>query len=321
VAKVPAEQVHRTAHDVEIAAPAAVVYGLVSDAVRWPLFFPPNVHVEQLESGGGHERLRMWATANGTVKSWTSRRRLAAADRRVDFRQEVSAAPLTGMGGSWIVEERGESASRLVLLHDFTVGGDRPEDVAWVERATDTNSRAELGRVRDLAERWRRLDALTLSFEDTVRVQGPAEPVYGFLRDVADWPRLVPHVDRLDLAEDTPGVQVMAMDTRTADGSVHTTESIRVCFPDTFRIVYKQTATPALMDAHTGVWSVVPDGTGATVTSRHSVILREEAIEPVLGAGASLAQARRYVREALGRNSTATLNLAKRHAESARAVR
>ncbi|MDN3027284.1 aromatase/cyclase [Streptomyces sp. S.PB5] len=312
-----AEQVHRTAHEVEIAAPATVVHGLISNAVHWPLFFPPNVHVEQLESDGTQERLRMWATANGTVKSWTSRRRLDAAARRVDFRQEVSAAPLTGMGGSWIVEERGASSCRLVLLHDFTVGGDRPEDVAWVERATDTNSRAELGRVKNLAERWTRLDDLVLSFEDSVRVQGPPEPVYDFLHRVADWPELVPHVDRLDVTEDSPGVQVMSMDTRTADGSVHTTESIRVCFPEALRIVYKQTATPALMDAHTGAWSVVSDGTGATVTSRHSVVLREEAIVPVLGEGATVEQARRYVREALGRNSTATLHLARQHAESA----
>ncbi|WP_329297198.1 aromatase/cyclase [Streptomyces sp. NBC_00659] len=314
------ERVHRTSHDVEIAAPAAVVYGLVSDAVQWPLFFPPNVHVQRLESDGTDERLRMWATANDTVKSWTSRRRLDPAGRRIDFRQEVPASPLTAMGGSWIVEERGGS-SRLVLLHDFTVDQDRPEDVEWVERATDTNSRAELGRVRDLAERWTRLDALVLSFEDSVRVKGPGRPVYDFLHRVADWPRLVPHVDRLDLAEDIPGVQVMAMDTRTADGSVHTTKSVRVCFPDTLRIVYKQTATPALMDAHTGAWSVVPDESGVIVTSRHSVVLREEAIRPVLGEDASVEQARRYVREALGRNSTATLNLAKQYAESALAPR
>lgn len=318
--KVSAEQVHRTTHDVEIAAPAAVVYSLISDAVKWPLFFPPNVHVEQLESDGTDERLRMWATANGTVKSWTSRRRLDGAGRRIDFRQEVPAAPLTGMGGSWIVEERGQSSSRLVLLHDFTVG-DRRGDAAWVERATDTNSRAELGRVKELAELRPRLDALVLSFEDSVHIEGPAEPVYDFLHRVGDWPRLLPHVDRLDLTEDMPGVQVMAMDTRTADGSVHTTESIRVCFPGAGRIVYKQTATPALMDAHTGAWSVVADEAGVRVTSRHDVVLREEAIGRVLGADATVEQARRYVREALGRNSTATLHLAKQHAEAALAPR
>ncbi|MET9424887.1 aromatase/cyclase [Streptomyces sp. NPDC006540] len=312
-----AERVHATTHEVNVAAPAGVVYGLISDAVQWPLFFPPNVHVERLEFDGDSERLRMWATANGQVKSWTSRRVLDPARRRIEFRQELPASPVQSMGGTWIVEPLDANRSKLTLLHDFTVAGDNADDVAWVERATDTNSRAELANLRQLAERWSQLDDLVMSFEDSVRVNGPAELVYDFLYRVADWPQLVPHVSRLDLTEDQPGVQVMAMDTVTADGSTHTTESVRVCFPHAQRIVYKQTATPLLMSAHTGEWSVVPDETGVTVTSQHSVVLRPENIEPVLGPDADVQTARRYVREALGRNSGATLALAKKHAESA----
>ncbi|MFC7310276.1 aromatase/cyclase [Streptomyces monticola] len=311
------ERVHSTAHEVNVAAPAGVVYGLIADATRWPWYFPPNVHVEQLEFDGKQERLRMWATANGQVRSWTSRRVLSPALRRIEFRQELPAAPVKTMDGTWIVEALAPEQSRLTLLHDFTVEGDDPEGVGWVERAVDSNSRTELGHLRQIAERWARLDELVLSFEDSVRVHGPAELVYDFLYRVRDWPELVPHVSRLDAVEDQPGVQVMSMDTTTADGSSHTTESVRVCFPHAGRIVYKQTATPALMAAHTGEWSVEPDESGVTVTSQHSVVLREENIESVLGAGADVSQARRYVRQALGRNSTATLNLAKRHAESA----
>ncbi|QIP82849.1 cyclase [Streptomyces sp. Tu 2975] len=312
-----AERVHATTHEVNVAAPAGVVYGLISDAVQWPLFFPPNVHVERLEFDGDSERLRMWATANGQVKSWTSRRVLDPARRRIEFRQELPASPVQSMGGTWIVEPLDANRSKLTLLHDFTVAGDNADDVAWVERATDTNSRAELANLSRLAERWSQLDDLVMSFEDSVRVNGPAELVYDFLYRVADWPQLVPHVSRLDLTEDQPGVQVMAMDTVTADGSTHTTESVRVCFPHAGRIVYKQTATPLLMSAHTGEWSVVPDETGVTVTSQHSVVLRPENIEPVLGPDADVQSARRYVREALGRNSGTTLALAKKHAESA----
>ncbi|MEU0370875.1 aromatase/cyclase [Streptomyces sp. NPDC006283] len=312
-----AERVHATTHEVNVAAPAGVVYGLISDAVQWPLFFPPNVHVERLEFDGAGERLRMWATANGQVKSWTSRRVLDPEQRRVEFRQELPATPVKSMGGTWIVESLGANRSKLTLLHDFTVADDAPDDVAWVERATDTNSRAELANLQQLAERWSQLDDLVLSFEDSVRVNGPAELVYDFLYRVGDWPELVPHVSRLDLTEDQPGVQIMAMDTVTSDGSTHTTESVRICFPHAGRIVYKQTATPLLMSAHTGEWSVVPDETGVTVTSQHSVVLRPENIESVLGADADVQTARRYVREALGRNSSATLNLAKKHAESA----
>ncbi|MFF3395029.1 aromatase/cyclase [Streptomyces sp. NPDC002669] len=311
------ERVHRTTHSVEVAAPAGVVYGMISNAVQWPLFFPPNVHVERLEFDGRDERLRMWAVANGQVRSWLSRRVQDPEARRIDFRQQHPQAPVETMNGSWTVQERPGGTSLLTLLHDFTVIDDRPEDVSWTERAVDTNSTAELTQLKRLAERWTRLDELVLSFEDAVRVKGPAELVYDFLYRVGDWPELVPHVARLDLTEDAPGVQVMAMDTRTADGATHTTESVRICFPHAGRIVYKQTRTPALMEAHTGEWSVLPDESGVTVISQHNVVLREEAVERVLGEGADLARARRYVREALGRNSTATLNLAKRHAESA----
>ncbi|MEU0580166.1 aromatase/cyclase [Streptomyces griseoincarnatus] len=307
----------RTSHSTEVAAPAGVVYGLISDAVRWPLFFPPNVHVERLEFDGTHERLRMWATAGGEVRSWISRRLQDPQARRIEFRQSHPQAPVESMLGIWQIEELPGGTSRLTLLHDFTVYGDRAEDVAWVEQAVDTNSRAELAGLKGLAERWRRLDELVLSFEDTVHIDASEEAVYGFLYRVGDWPRLIPHVARLDLTEDTPGVQVMRMDTMTADGASHTTESVRVCFPHAGRIVYKQTVTPALMEAHTGEWSVVSDETGVTAVAQHSVVLREDAVERVLGPGADLAQARRHVREALGRNSTATLELARRHAESA----
>ncbi|MEU6862350.1 aromatase/cyclase [Streptomyces sp. NPDC046876] len=311
------QRVHRTSYAVDVAAPAGVVYGLVADTTQWPLFVPASIHVERLDFDGVQDRFHMWATANGTVRSWLSRRTLDAEARRIDFRHELPAAPTTAMGGSWSVEPRGADRCRLVLEHDFTVAGDRPQDVAWVRRATDDNSRAELDRLKETAEQWTRLDGLLLSFEDAVRVDGPAELVYGFLYDVADWPRLIPHVARLDVTEDEPGVQRMSMDTVVADGSAHTTESVRVCFPHAGRIVYKQTATPALMAAHTGEWSVIPDETGVTVVSQHSVLLREEAVERVLGAGTTLAEARAYVRGALGRNSTATLELAKRHAENA----
>ncbi|MET9412414.1 aromatase/cyclase [Streptomyces sp. NPDC002935] len=312
-----AERVHRTTHQVSVAAPAGVVYGLIADALRWPLFFTPTVHVEQLEFDGGRERLRMWATANGRVTSWTSRRTLDPQHRRVAFRQELPAAPLRSMAGTWTVDALTPDRCRLTLLHDFTVDGDRLDEVAWVRRATDTNSRAQLDDLRHLAERWGRLDDLVLSFEDTVRVHGPAELVYDLLYRIGDWPELFEHVTRLDHTEDEPGVQIMSMDTRTPDGPSHTTRSVRICFPHAGRIVYKQTATAPLLAAHTGEWSVVPDERGVTVLAQHSVVLREENITTVLGEHADVHQARRHVRQVLGRTSTTILGLARRHAHSA----
>lgn len=315
---VTGERVRRVAHSVGIDAPAGVVYGLVADAVRWPLFLPTSVHVERLEFDGVQERLRVWTTASGRrTRSWVSLRLQDPQARRITFRRQHSPAPVETMSGTWTVEEQGDGTSLLTLLHDFTVTGDRGEDLDRVARALDADSAAELAGLKRLAERWHRLDDLVLSFEDAVRVKGPPELVYDFLYRVSDWPGLLPHVTRLELTEDTPGIQAVTAGTRAADGTVHTTESVRICFPHAGRIVHKHTVAPALLAAHTGEWSVLPDETGVTVVSQHSVVLREEAVERVLGPGADLTQARRHVRETLGRDSRTTLQLARRHAESA----
>ncbi|MFE7778572.1 aromatase/cyclase [Streptomyces sp. NPDC057445] len=311
------DRVQRTSYAVDVAAPAGVVYGLIADTTQWPLFVPPSVHVERLEFDGTSDRFRMWVTADGGVKSWISRRSLDPGRRTIDFRQEVPAAPATSMGGRWAVEELGRERSRLTLVHDFTAADDCPAATEWLTRATDSNSRAELAQLKETAELWTKLDDLRLTVEDSVRIHGPAELVYDVLYGVEDWPGHLPHVDRLDVREDQPGIQVMSMESRTADGAVRTTGSVRVCFPHAGRIVFKQTATLPLVAAHTGEWSVVPDETGVTAVATHNVLLREEAVGALLGPGADIAQARRHVHEALSRTSTATLDLAKRHAESA----
>lgn len=311
---------HQTVHETAIAAPAEVVYGLIADAQRWPVHFTPTVHLERTELDDRTERLQIWATANDSVKSWTSRRVLDPDAFRVEFRQEVSAPPVAAMGGVWTVRPAGPSASTLVLTHDFeAVDGDSAA-VAWITEATDRNSTAELARLKRTAEQADRLSELVFSFADSVRVRGEADLVYTFLRDAGRWPVRLPHVDRLEMREDVPGIQLMAMDTRAADGSVHTTESIRICFAPS-RIVYKQLVTPALMTAHIGEWLVEPGEDEVLVTSRHTVCLNESAIATVLGPDATTGTAREFIRRAVGGNSAATLALAKKFAETAASIR
>ncbi|MFD0023827.1 aromatase/cyclase [Streptomyces sp. NPDC058382] len=306
---------HHTLHSVAVAAPAEVVYGLVADVTKWPQYFGPNVHVEHLEQDASGERIRIWATANGSVKNWVSRRTFAPDSLRVDFRQEVSAPPVAAMGGAWVVSPVDGETSLLELHHDFEAVDDDPDGVEWINAAVDRNSAAELNNIKELAEQHADLDELVFSFEDTVHMKADGAEVFDFLNRADLWPERLPHVARLDLAEDEPGVQVMAMDTSTADGSVHTTESVRVVFaPD--RIVYKQTTVPGLMTAHTGRWTVVPADGGVDVTSRHTVTLKPGAVEKILGEGKTVADARAYVHRALSTNSTNTLKLARDHAEA-----
>ncbi|MFJ5281412.1 SRPBCC family protein [Streptomyces parvulus] len=313
--------VHRMAQHTPVDAPAGVLYGLIADALRWPVFLPPTLHVEQLEFDGESERLRMWVTAGGEIRSWTTHRVLDPVAHRVEFRQEVLPRPVTSMGGSWSVEPRGPERSLVTLRNDFAVRDNARTDVDWVKRATTDNSRAALANLRRLAERWRRLDHLVLSLEDTASVDAPAEDVYGFLHRFGNRPDALPGALALDIREHTPGVQLMTVRRPGRDGGARTTESVRIGFPHAGRIVYKDTldtGQPALLAAHTGEWSVEPDahGEGVTLVARHHAVLDEDAVRQSYGDGPdALARARQDLRTELARDSAHALRLAKEHTE------
>ncbi|MGW5869086.1 aromatase/cyclase [Streptomyces sp. NPDC055239] len=301
------ERVHSTAHEVTIEAPAGVVYALLTDSPRWPLHLRTTAHVERLEFDGRRERTRVWSTAGGRVDSWTSLRTLAPELLQVEFRQEQPTAPEHPLSGVWSVVPLAAQRSRLTLRYHFTTSAGDPAAV--------------LESLRRTAELWPRLDELALSFDDAVRIEGPAEPVYDFLYRVQDWPGRVPGVIRADVVEDEPGVQAVTMDTMEPDGSVQTTRSVRICFPHAGLIVHKQLTASGLLSAHTGEWSLVPDERGVTVSARQEVLLCPQTIEQVRGEGAGTAGARRHVRETLKGAGARVLALAKKHAESAVRVR
>ncbi|MCX4851919.1 aromatase/cyclase [Streptomyces sp. NBC_00893] len=313
-----APQEHRTLHSAAIQAPAEVVYDIIADVTRWPQFFAPNVHVEHLERDDTSERIHIWATANGEVKHWISRRELDRASLSVAFRQEVSQPPVASMGGKWVITPTSPAGCLLELYHDFTAVDGTAEGEEWIRAALDRNSAAELDGIKRIAELADQLGESMFTFDDTVHIDGAGKDVFDFLNRADLWPERLPHVARLELAEETPGLQVMAMDTRTADGSTHTTESVRVVFGED-RIVYKQTTVPALMTAHTGRWTIVPtERGGVDVTSRHTVIIKAEAVEKVLGEGKTVVDARAYIHRALSTNSTNTLKHARAYAEARR---
>ncbi|MEV5681958.1 aromatase/cyclase [Streptomyces sp. NPDC052164] len=302
-------------HEITVDAAAADIYRLIAEVENWPRIFPPTVYVDQVERGERTERIRIWATANGEAKQWTSRRTLDPEGLRITFRQEVSTPPVAAMGGTWIIEPLGDSRSRVRLLHDYRAVDDDPGNLDWIDKAVDRNSRSELAALKANVELVTGTEELTLSFEDSVRVERPAKDVYDFINEADQWKSRLPHVAEVDLREDEPGLQVLRMDTLTKDGSTHTTESVRVCFPH-HRIAYKQTTLPALMTLHTGYWQLTDNGDGSTTaTSQHTVVINTENITRILGADAGVAEARSFVRNALGTNSSATLGHAKRYAE------
>lgn len=312
------QTVRQVEHEITVYAGASDVYRMLADVENWPRIFPPSVYVDYLERNGNEERIRVWATANGEAKNWASRRILDPDSLRITFWQEVSAPPVAEMNGTWIIEPRGERETKLRLLHEYRAIDDDPDGLAWIDEAVDRNSKAELPSLKANVELATQAEERTLSFTDSVQVNGSAKDVYDFVNEARLWTERLPHVASVKLTEATPGLQVLRMDTRTRDGATHTTESVRVCFPH-HKIAYKQTTVPALMTLHTGYWQFDEDPDGVTTaTSQHTVVINTDNIATVLGPDAGVAEARAFVRDALGTNSRATLGHAKQYAEARR---
>ncbi|MER5531764.1 aromatase/cyclase [Streptomyces sp. NPDC002677] len=304
-------------HTITVEAPAAAVYRLIAEVENWPRIFPPTIYVDHVERGAGEERIRIWATANGEAKNWTSRRTLDPESLRITFRQEVSTPPVAAMGGTWIIEPLSETSSRVRLLHDYQAVDDAPEGLKWIDEAVDRNSRSELAALKTNVELAHASEEITFSFEDTVQIAGAAKDAYDFVNEAGLWVERLPHVASVRFSEDTPGLQTLEMDTRAKDGSTHTTKSYRVVFPH-HRIAYKQVTLPALMTLHTGYWTFTENAGGVAATSQHTVVLNTANIAAILGPDATVADAREYVRGALSTNSRATLGHAKDYAENKR---
>lgn len=303
---------HRTEHRRVIAAPAPVVYELVADVTLWPVVFGPTVHVHHLRRAPAEERFELWATVNGEVSQWTSRRTLDAERMRVAFAREVSRPPIARMGGEWRIRALPDGRTEAVLLHHFTPAEDTRDAVRWIESALDANSDAELGRLAQVAEplaaRGLSLADVAFSFTDTRRLDGDPAAAYAFLERAELWPERLPHVARVRLDEPSPGIQRLEMDTETGDGEPHTTSSLRVCRRPEW-ISYKQQLTPRLLLGHSGLWTVGRDDEGrAVLSSRHTVLLDPEAVAGADGAArAAAATTRDRIRQALGHNSAITM--------------
>jgi len=312
----PQNDVREVEHDIVVSAPAEAVYRLIAEVQNWPRIFPPTIYVDHLERGEREERIRIWATANGEPKNWSSRRTLDPEGLRVGFRQEVSTPPVAAMGGAWIIEPLPDGESRIRLLHDYRAVDDDPAGLEWIDQAVDRNSRSELAALKTNVEAAHAAEDLTFSFEDSVQVDGSAKDVYDFINEAGKWAERLPHVATVRLDEDMPGLQTLEMDTRAKDGSTHTTKSYRVCFPHQ-GIAYKQVTLPALMTLHTGYWTFAEneDGGGVTASSQHTVVLNTDNIAKILGDDATVADAREYVHSALSNNSKATLGHARDYAE------
>ncbi len=310
---------YRTEHSRVVSGPPEQVFDLVADVRRWPVIFGPTVHVDHFGRDGDRERLQLWALVNGRVSTWTSSRVLDPAARRIRFAQDRSQAPVASMRGEWSLRPLSGDRTEVLLTHEFSVVDDDPAAVDWVRAALHRNSPAELDALARIAGLGHSVGDLVFEFEDTVTVPGAVADAYEFVDRADRWVERLPHVRRVALTEDEPGIQTLEMETVTAEGTAHTTRSVRV-FRALDLIAYKQLVPPRLLLGHSGTWTFAERGGDTLATARHQVAVDPAVAREQFGPADPVGRARSYVREALGGNSRATLGRAAEFAAARRAA-
>jgi C7-C12 aromatase (ARO/CYC) len=299
---------HRTAETTEVSAPLDVIRDLILDVERWPQHHPAAIHAEHDEDGG----ITFWSLAGpAAVRTWRAER--TVREDGVDFVSDPVAPPFAELGGGFDLDPVSGTRTVVRLRHEFSLLR-QDEAVAARHLAVMSESGARyLESLRRAAERRAELELLTISFEDPLFVSGAIEDVYAYLYEADKWPERIPHVKRLVLEEPQPGVQFFDMDTVTPEGAPHTTRSVRICLPQ-HKIVYKQVQPPKALEAHTGHWQFQQTPEGVLAGARHTVTIKPDMLQ-LFGEGATVQDARRYLRRVLGANSLGNLRLAKADAE------
>lgn len=308
-----AVKTHRVEEKALIAAPVDVVRQIVVDVEAWTQLHEPAVHAEILDSGTDGELIQHWAVVDDhTVRTWTSRRRVTDSGD-VLFTHEPANAPFATVGGGFQFEEQPDGATLVRMHHEFTLVEEDERVAAERAESMQHGSRRHLTTLKHAAEKADELKRLIVSFEDPLFVAGSVEDAYQYLYEADKWPERIPHVIRLELEENTPNIQFFDMDTRSSDGSEHTTRSVRICLTN-HKIVYKQTRPPKTLLAHTGHWLFTETPEGVVVSARHTATIRTEGLH-LLGEDMTVEGARKYLRRILSANSMGNLRLSKEYAE------
>ncbi len=310
-------EIHAAEFSTTAAGPAEVAFGIMLKAERWPQLFSTIVHTDFALREEGKDEVRVWGMqGENAVRAWTTRRVIDHEGMRIAFTNEPAIAPMTVMGGEWSFSPQPDGTTKINIRHEFGLPDNTKVPAGRIIQELERHSKIQLEQLRQATERSAELDDLILDFEDPLYVGGAAEDAWKMLYEADKWPERLAHVAKLTMTEEVAGIQFFDMDTTTSDGRPHTTRSVRVCLPYSV-IVYKQLQPPPLLSVHTGHWRFTPTREGVIVGARHTVTINPERLD-VLGAGATVEDARRYLRKVLSTNSMGNLRLAKGYAEEQR---
>lgn len=114
----------RSRIDIDVAAPAEVVFDLAHDVARWPALLPHYQKVTVLSRNGTQLVARMRAMRRfrrfGIPVGWSARTWADPSNSSdMQLRFVHTAGPTRGMDVTWHITPRGTGGSNVAIVHDF----------------------------------------------------------------------------------------------------------------------------------------------------------------------------------------------------------
>lgn len=154
---------------------------------------------------------------------------------------------------------------------------------------------------------------MKLDVSDTESIRGSQEEVFECFWRPELWPKITPHVKRIEMISETASRQRFVMEVQ-AEGRNYVMETERVAVAPK-SITYQQSKPPVFLRAHAGEWSFEQRGPVTQVSLVHKVDVDDEKAVAVLGVQ-SAEQAHEKIRTNLLRNGRTTIEAVKKAVES-----
>lgn len=147
--------------------------------------------------------------------------------------------------------------------------------------------------------------------EDEIFIRAPRDLAFECFWDATLWPRITPHVKKIEMLENGAGRQRFRM-TVESQGRLHTVESVRTAEGQR-RITYDQTTPPVFLKRHSGEWLFDEVDDGVRIRLIHRAELDPEKLEAL--DAATIADGEEAVARNLGANGMRTMQAVKAHLE------
>ncbi|BBB90954.1 MAG TPA: SRPBCC family protein [Methylomusa anaerophila] len=310
-----------TMHAVEINADLETVYDMCANVLKWPEYFPPCKQAKIISEKDNVQVIEITAQSNETEFTWQSERILYPGSYRIDFRQSRPGPLVKYMQGVWRAIKLNKGVL-LTLEHAFEVKdsveglvenvSNKEEALRFMHRTIENNSKQELGSIKRILEKAGLGEAEAI-FSSGIEIKTTAGQVYNLLYNVQEWPKLLPHCQKITMLYEDGRNQEFEMTVTGAQDKTEVMRSIRHGYANNI-IEYFQPSLPPALQRHEGKWIITGTENGVHLEAWHSITLLKEGVRKLWGE-MEMEKALKIVQQAIDRNSMTTMQTIKSYLE------